>query len=618
MKLRLSDLVISPRKLSFLARAEFEDSSLRPCFQVLEDWASTCCISWGYIVRFWLVSRNSSRAKLPLFNMSASWFLVSMYLIWILGPSWFDRTTNQAQLCGLWKHVSLSGFFPVWSSWSLLRCLQKCTTETHFEKSVRLWLRGPHATIDQHLGFPFVWCWICFRANSFLLHERNTSFATSHKSGAGNPSNEMISDSLELWNTDVCSLHIQLSGTNVRLPKIHKIPLPRLILDPRGRQQDPSFEINPIGNAEPCYPHDNIVGRHLCDECMRSNVLSVCHMFFCDRTSKFVDRPQNVWSSKWCMYRHFAFEHYRAMVFRSLLLFSPLSVFFQFGSYFKPHILRSGCCLNFVQSLHGTAYILMEVSLSIMWTLWIFSKKMIKLRFHIPIIIYSSFLQHIWICVSGPGRVGVFRWDREWFFFRHKELNSRFIGSDDRWSHLVKTSLNSRLQRHNLYLSVGDFPVRLEFLHWDLHSPQVIPALEWVLRIPSLFLKILPCHLHLGIWFFLPFAVLILLPRWFFEDKFPMRPPFPILQSLRLEYILSNCSKVNFLFVFFCASRITSLTFFGCHVGIVSSFFPLLVHCSFCIRNFHRLEYRKIFVNHNVIGHRSKTFACNVLFVFCK
>ena len=92
-----------------------------------------------------------------------------------------------------------------------------------------------------------------------LFGERNTSIATSHKSRANNPSirspasNEIISDSAELWDTDVCFLRIQLARTNVRLPKIHKIP-PRFIL---------------IDNAKPCYPHSNIVGSHLCDECMK-------------------------------------------------------------------------------------------------------------------------------------------------------------------------------------------------------------------------------------------------------------------------------------------------------------------------------------------------------------
>ena len=52
----------------------------------------------------------------------------------------------------------------------------------------------------------------------------------SHKSRAGIPSNlnpaskEMISDSVELWETAVCFLHIQLLGTSVWLPKTHNVP----------------------------------------------------------------------------------------------------------------------------------------------------------------------------------------------------------------------------------------------------------------------------------------------------------------------------------------------------------------------------------------------------------
>ena len=52
----------------------------------------------------------------------------------------------------------------------------------------------------------------------------------SHSSRAGKPSNlnpvsnEMISDSVELWETAVCSLHIRLIGTNVWLPKTHNVP----------------------------------------------------------------------------------------------------------------------------------------------------------------------------------------------------------------------------------------------------------------------------------------------------------------------------------------------------------------------------------------------------------
>ena len=53
---------------------------------------------------------------------------------------------------------------------------------------------------------------------------------------------------------------------------------PRLISSPHGRQQSLSLEFNPVDHAELCCPHDNIVGSHLCDECMKSNELNVGHM----------------------------------------------------------------------------------------------------------------------------------------------------------------------------------------------------------------------------------------------------------------------------------------------------------------------------------------------------
>ena len=57
-----------------------------------------------------------------------------------------------------------------------------------------------------------------------------TETIRSHSSRAGNSfnlspvSSETISNSVELWETDVCFLHIQLIGTNVWLPKMHNVP----------------------------------------------------------------------------------------------------------------------------------------------------------------------------------------------------------------------------------------------------------------------------------------------------------------------------------------------------------------------------------------------------------
>ena len=57
-----------------------------------------------------------------------------------------------------------------------------------------------------------------------------TATIRSLKSSAGFPSNlnpaskEMISDSFEMCETEVCFGHIQLIGTNVWLPKMHNVP----------------------------------------------------------------------------------------------------------------------------------------------------------------------------------------------------------------------------------------------------------------------------------------------------------------------------------------------------------------------------------------------------------
>ena len=64
----------------------------------------------------------------------------------------------------------------------------------------------------------------------WLKEECNTSITISHSSTAGTPSmrkpasDAITSDSVELCETEACFLHVQLLGTNVRLPKYTKNP----------------------------------------------------------------------------------------------------------------------------------------------------------------------------------------------------------------------------------------------------------------------------------------------------------------------------------------------------------------------------------------------------------
>ena len=66
--------------------------------------------------------------------------------------------------------------------------------------------------------------------NSDTCFREQTATIRSHKSSADFPSNlnpaskKMISDSVELCDTEVCFLHIQLVGTNVWFAKMHKSP----------------------------------------------------------------------------------------------------------------------------------------------------------------------------------------------------------------------------------------------------------------------------------------------------------------------------------------------------------------------------------------------------------
>ena len=167
---------------------------------------------------------HSSCVKLLLVNTSASCLLVSTYLIWILVKLILSNNQSSATLLVL-ETCLIVGLLPFMIILITASLSSKCTTETQHDKNLRVWWRSPHATIAQHLRFPFQ-VWISFFANSFLLRvivgvlllfdERNISITTSHKSRAGNDSirspasNEMISDSLELFDTDVCFLHIQL------------------------------------------------------------------------------------------------------------------------------------------------------------------------------------------------------------------------------------------------------------------------------------------------------------------------------------------------------------------------------------------------------------------------
>ena len=176
--------------------------------------------------------------KFPLVRMSASWILVSMYLIWILGSK-LIRSNNQSSAT-LWvlETCLIVGLLPLiiilitaslssniydkasWcENWTFegAQSMLFNTLIIHRDRLFDVWSLSPLTT-----GRPD-------RSGARSVSPR-TETIRSHKTRARIPSNlnpaskEMISDSVELCETEVCCLHIQLIGTNVWLPKMHHVP----------------------------------------------------------------------------------------------------------------------------------------------------------------------------------------------------------------------------------------------------------------------------------------------------------------------------------------------------------------------------------------------------------
>ena len=114
---------------------------------------------------------------------------------------------------------SMSTSFSIERLWFASWFVSSSTLKFVLSREKRVWCAP---SWGQTTGFTVLsWVWIVFpRAKTIR----------SHKSRAGIPSNlnpaskEMISDSVELCETDVCFLHFQLIGTNVWLPRTHNVP----------------------------------------------------------------------------------------------------------------------------------------------------------------------------------------------------------------------------------------------------------------------------------------------------------------------------------------------------------------------------------------------------------
>ena len=185
----------------------------------------------------WLMSKklnkwfHSSRLKFPSIKIYTSWFLVFMYLIWIL-ESKLIQSNNQSRATLFLETCLIVGLLPL----MIILSTASLTSNTYDKASwSENWtFERTQSMLFSTLVFPWDLGLMSMLKSLSVLTVVSVVFPetetiTSHKSRSRCPSNlypaskEMISNSVELWETRVCFLHIQLVGTNVWLPNMHNV-----------------------------------------------------------------------------------------------------------------------------------------------------------------------------------------------------------------------------------------------------------------------------------------------------------------------------------------------------------------------------------------------------------
>ena len=150
------------------------------------------------------------------------------------GPNWFDRKNQSRATLWVWDACLVVGLLPL----MIILITASLSSNTYNKASWRAdWTCEGTASMS-FITSIFLWDLWCLYSSLSGFTDRSetreifprTETIRSHSSRAGKPSKpspvsrEIISDSVELWETAVCFLHIQLIGTNVWLPKTHNVP----------------------------------------------------------------------------------------------------------------------------------------------------------------------------------------------------------------------------------------------------------------------------------------------------------------------------------------------------------------------------------------------------------
>ena len=112
---------------------------------------------------------HSSRVELPLVSMSASCFLVSTYMIWILGSKLMLSNNQSSSTLWVVDTCLIVGLLPsmiILITASLSSNVYNCPSDGEEVAFLVAWSRFDNCST---FWLTFVWAWICDSANIFLL-----------------------------------------------------------------------------------------------------------------------------------------------------------------------------------------------------------------------------------------------------------------------------------------------------------------------------------------------------------------------------------------------------------------------------------------------------------------
>ena len=185
---------------------------------------------------------------------------------------------------------------------------KKCTTESRLEKQMRWWVRNSHLTSAQPLAFSLLvmeWSpvplnspWASLTLQSQCPKGREQ--AAVHPYAVQHPS-KWFQILQNCGISDVCFSHIQLMGTNVRLPSIHKTS-PEVDFE---SSKSPAKSESWNKASRQCWAvlptwqySEFICVMNVWYQSCQSSVACLCP--FGDCSCKFIGRPQSVWSHNSC------------------------------------------------------------------------------------------------------------------------------------------------------------------------------------------------------------------------------------------------------------------------------------------------------------------------------